>query len=70
MFQAVRQVLSAITEQGGRDTERDLYGRFGGYRTILSKKTVGTPCPACGSTIVKEAYLGGSIYYCPGCQTR
>lgn len=70
MFLAVRRVLSAMAEQGGRDTERDLYGNFGGYRTILSKKTVGAPCPACGSAIVKEAYLGGSIYYCPGCQQR
>lgn len=68
MFQAVRSVLRAMTEQGGRDTERDLFGRWGGYRTILSRNTVGTACPACGAAIRKEPYLGGSIYYCPGCQ--
>ena len=44
---------------GGRDTERDL---------ILSKNTSGKPCSTCGDIIKKEAYLGGSIYYCPTCQ--
>lgn len=68
MFEAVKHVLAEMTVQGGRDTERDLYGRPGGYKTILSKNTVGTPCPACGATIWKEPYLGGAIYYCPGCQ--
>ncbi len=70
LFRAVKDVSAAMADQGGRDTERDLYGHPGGYRTVLSKKTVGQPCPACGETIVKEAYLGGSIYYCPGCQKR
>lgn len=68
MFNAVVSVLKEMTAQGGRDTERDLFGQPGGYRTILSRNTVGKPCPACGATIKKEAYLGGSIYYCPGCQ--
>jgi formamidopyrimidine-DNA glycosylase len=68
MFQAVRQVLAAMTAQGGRDTERDLFGRPGGYVTVLSKNTVDKPCPACGTAIRKESYLGGSIYYCAGCQ--
>ncbi|MFA6873005.1 MAG: zinc finger domain-containing protein, partial [Bacteroidaceae bacterium] len=26
------------------------------------------PCPRCGNQIRKEAYMGGSIYYCPTCQ--
>jgi formamidopyrimidine-DNA glycosylase len=68
MFETVRTVLAAMTAQGGRDTERDLFGRPGGYKTILSKNTVDTPCPACGRIIVKEPYLGGAIYYCPECQ--
>jgi formamidopyrimidine-DNA glycosylase len=41
---------------------------FGRYKTLLSKNTAGKPCPVCGTAIVKEAYLGGSIYYCSGCQ--
>lgn len=68
MFGAIRSVLWAMVERGGRDTERDLFGRPGGYGTVLSKNTVGNPCPACGSPIRKEAYLGGAIYYCPRCQ--
>lgn len=70
MFQSVKTVLRMMTEQGGRDTEKDLYGKPGGYKTKLSKYTVGSGCPVCGEVIVKEAYLGGAVYYCPGCQRR
>ena len=68
LFVAVKQVLAAMTMQGGRDTERDLFGQLGGYKTILSKNTVDTACPTCGTIIRKEPYLGGAIYYCAGCQ--
>lgn len=68
MFHAVKSVLKQMAAKGGRDTERDLFGCPGGYKTVLSKITVGTPCPVCGAFIRKEAYLGGSIYYCEGCQ--
>lgn len=68
MFQSVKTVLRLMTEQGGRDTEKDLYGKPGGYKTKLSKYTVGSGCSVCGEEIVKEAYLGGAVYYCPGCQ--
>jgi formamidopyrimidine-DNA glycosylase len=53
---------------GGRDTEKDLFGCSGGYRTVLSGKSKDCPCPLCGSIIVRESYLGGNIYYCPTCQ--
>ena len=69
MYGAVKSVLAEMAARGGRDTERDLFGRPGGYKTVLSKNTVGTPCPACGTSIKKEPYLGGSIYYCAGCQS-
>jgi formamidopyrimidine-DNA glycosylase len=68
MYRALKSVLRKMTEQGGRDTERDLFGCPGGYQTILSKNTVGKPCPICGTLIKKEPYLGGSIYLCEGCQ--
>lgn len=68
LHDSTRTVLSAMTAQGGRDTERDLFDQPGGYLTVLSKNTVGQPCPACGTIINKEAYLGGAIYYCPQCQ--
>lgn len=68
LFEAVSATLRAMTLGGGRDTERDLFGNEGGYATKMSKNTVGKPCPVCGSLILKEAYMGGSIYTCPGCQ--
>lgn len=68
MFNAVKSVPNDMMLKGGRDTERDLFGNLGGYRTIMSKNTVDKPCPICKTTIKKEAYLGGSIYYCPSCQ--
>ncbi|MEA4962552.1 DNA-formamidopyrimidine glycosylase family protein [Lutispora sp.] len=68
MYDAIKHVLKQMTIKGGRDTEKDLFGHPGGYKTVLSKNTVDMPCPACGSFVKKEAYLGGSIYYCKGCQ--
>jgi formamidopyrimidine-DNA glycosylase len=68
MFQAIKLVLKEMTDKGGRDTERDLFGHFGGYKTVLSKNTVDQPCLVCGTVIKKEAFMGGSIYYCAGCQ--
>lgn len=68
MFNAVKSVLRKMVMQGGRDTERDLFGQPSGYKTVLSKNTVGKGCPVCHTKIKKEAYLGGSIYYCPKCQ--
>ena len=68
LYASVQNTLSAMTEHGGRSTEKDLYGRNGGYSEVLSKRTVGTGCPSCGSVIQKQAYMGGSIYFCPACQ--
>jgi formamidopyrimidine-DNA glycosylase len=68
LFDCVKGMLQDMAQKGGRDTETDLFGMKGGYTTILSRNTVGTACPRCGGTIVREAYLGGNVYYCPGCQ--
>jgi formamidopyrimidine-DNA glycosylase len=68
LFHSVKSTLKEMTEQGGRDTEKDLFGRPGGYQTRLSQLTLAQPCPVCGGRIIKEPYLGGSIYYCDGCQ--
>lgn len=68
MFGALKQVLKQMTEQGGRDTEKDLYGRPGGYQTILSRKTLGQACPRGDGIIEKQAYMGGAVYFCSGCQ--
>lgn len=68
LFYSLKQTLNLMSENGGRDTEKDLFGKQGGYKTLLSKNTYKKPCPICGSAIVKEAYLGGSVYFCPVCQ--
>lgn len=68
LFSSIKDTLMQMSVQGGRDTEKDLFGEPGSYITRMSKNTVGKPCPHCGSLVVKEAYMGGSIYYCPGCQ--
>lgn len=68
LYEALKNVLRDMTEQGGRDTEKDIYGQPGGYRTVMSKNNATMTCPACGGAIKREAYLGGNIYYCPNCQ--
>ncbi len=68
LFQCVTGVLAQMTVRGGRDTEKDLFGQPGGYRTQLSKNTLAQGCPQCGGELVKETYLGGTVYYCPHCQ--
>lgn len=68
LFHSIKTTLSDMTDKGGRDTEKDIYGKSGRYKSILSKNTYKDPCLNCGDTIIKEAYLGGSIYYCPTCQ--
>lgn len=68
LFACVKGTLKEMANKGGRDTEKDLFGRPGGYRTALSKNTLDKPCPKCGGTLVRQAYLGGNVYFCPVCQ--
>jgi len=68
LFESVKKTMRVMTDGGGRDTERDLFGEKGGYKTILSANTLKNPCPACGGVLIREAYLGGNIYFCPNCQ--
>jgi formamidopyrimidine-DNA glycosylase len=68
LYSYVKKTLSEMAGKGGRDTEKDLFGESGGYKTKMSKNTAGKPCPVCGATIQKQAYLGGSVYHCAGCQ--
>jgi len=68
LFDAVKNTLRMMAEQGGRDTEKDLFGNPGGYVTYLSKNTAFTPCVKCGYELHKENYMGGTIYYCENCQ--
>ena len=68
LFDSLKETIKSMTEKGGRDTEKDFFGNAGGYKTILSKNTLKDPCPKCGGPLVKEAYLGGAVYFCPVCQ--
>lgn len=68
LFDATVDVLRRATDLGGRDTERDLHNRPGGYRPALDRRMVGEPCPGCGTPIAKIQFQGGSCYFCPDCQ--
>ena len=68
LLYSMKGTLANMVELGGRDTEKDFFGNWGGYKVILSKNTYKEPCPNCGHGIIREAYLGGTVYYCPVCQ--
>ncbi len=68
LYTAMRSTLTQMVDGGGRDSERDLYDRPGGYRCILGSHAQGQLCPVCGRPIQKIQYLGGASYYCPVCQ--
>jgi len=68
IFKAIKTVPSAVIAAGGKDIDRDVYGNLGKFPGKVSRNTVGKPCVRCGTKIVKEAYLGGSVFYCPTCQ--
>lgn len=69
LYGATRETLQQAVDLGGRDTEKDLYNRPGGYLRILDSKSVGQPCIECETSIEKIQYLGGACYFCPRCQT-
>lgn len=68
LLYSIKGTLFRMIELGGRNTEKDFWGNWGGYPVLLSKNTYTSPCPRCGHKIIREAYLGGSVYYCPQCQ--
>lgn len=68
LFKSIKNTLTAMTAQGGRNTEKDIYDNRGGYYGFLTANTCQKPCPACGNAIVKQAYMGGTVYFCPACQ--
>ncbi|MBU0976684.1 MAG: endonuclease VIII [Patescibacteria group bacterium] len=68
LYKVVISTLKEMVNRGARDTEKDLLGNDGGYKTKMSVKTIGSPCPVCHGTIKKMAYMGGSVYVCETCQ--
>ena len=68
LYDSTVKTIRQMADLGGRDTEKNIYGNEGGYKTVMSAKAFKNPCPVCGGEITKENYLGGSVYYCPNCQ--
>jgi len=68
LFKYIKSTLKEMTDKGGRDVSNDIFGKPGGYVTKLSQHTLDKPCPVCGGKIFKQPYMGGSIYFCNGCQ--
>ncbi|MCD7931359.1 MAG: endonuclease VIII [Tannerellaceae bacterium] len=68
LYHSIKKILNEIYLHKGRNMKSDLFGNKGEYIPYLSKDTTGKECTRCGDIIQKESYLGGSIYYCPGCQ--
>jgi formamidopyrimidine-DNA glycosylase len=69
LFGSIKETLKQAVDLGGRESERDLFNRPGRYEAILSSKTVGQPCPECGTPFEKIHFLGGACYFCTCCQT-
>ena len=70
LHNTIQLTLKEMILQGGRDTETSLFGEKGTYETLNTMYQKMKVCPRCGSSIQKEAYMGGSIYYCPICQPK
>ena len=70
LYHAIKETLNHMVALGGRDNERDLYNKSGGYQRLLHSKTVDRPCRECGTLIKKIQYLGGAAYFCPSCQAE
>ena len=68
LYDAIIHIVRAIIAGGGRNDEFDLFGERGKYIRKMDKTAAGNPCPNCGTTVQKTAYLGGACYFCPACQ--
>lgn len=68
LFATLKSTLAEMTQLGGRSTEKDLFGNPGGYQIVMGAENNGKDCPTCGTAILKEAYMGGSVYTCSTCQ--
>ncbi len=64
LYRSIKTVLSDMLRLNGRDSEHDLFGKSGDYRTLRSCPA----CPTCGCAITRKAYMGGNVYFCPVCQ--
>jgi formamidopyrimidine-DNA glycosylase len=68
LFVSIKNTLAEMTEKGGRNSEKDLFGLPGNYQVVMGAANKGKPCPRCGDQIQKASFMGGSIYICETCQ--
>lgn len=66
LYHSVIDKTHEIVRLGGRDTQLDMFGQPGKYQTLMT--TSRNVCPVCKEVLIKEAYLGGKVIYCPVCQ--
>ncbi|WP_420368032.1 bifunctional DNA-formamidopyrimidine glycosylase/DNA-(apurinic or apyrimidinic site) lyase [Curtobacterium sp. L1-20] len=70
----VRSVLRRALEDGGTSFDAQ-YVNVNGQSGYFSQRLAvygqqGRPCPRCGTTIVREAFMNRSSHRCPVCQPR
>lgn len=66
LFLSLKSILQEITNLGGREQYRDLFGKPGKYKPLLN--TQSQKCYKCNKDIINEEYNNMTIYYCPHCQ--
>jgi formamidopyrimidine-DNA glycosylase len=68
LYKSILDVMTKATEQGGCDTEFDLFSEPGSYVRLMDRRIKDQPCPTCKTHIVKINVGGSSCYVCPNCQ--
>lgn len=68
LFNSIKETLKSMVKNGGRDLETDIYNNKGKFITLNTRFKNEQVCQMCHDSIIKEQYMGGSIYYCPSCQ--
>lgn len=66
LYETIITMIDKMTFFGGRDTQKNFHGEKGSYQVLMSQEH--HQCPVCHEILVKEAYLGGKVIYCPKCQ--
>ena len=67
LYHEVIQTIDRMILFEGRDTTVDFLNEKGRYEVIMRSDR--THCPLCNTPLIKEAYLGGKVIYCPQCQS-
>ena len=71
LFKGLRNVMNLSIEKGG-STDRNYLNAEGAKGQYLDHASVfrkeNTPCPRCGTTIVKIRHVGRGTHFCPNCQ--